>query len=186
MASWRRKENERIQQAEERQLMLSLTKSLCSRSRRCFTPNNSQQYPNLQSFERLSEFDCNAWMKPYKQLYAGPYTVMEETTINLARDFPYRLAWGTSPTPDFSIKLYHSRIKFKKEGESGTIPIHKNLQPTKSIPEKGRFVLVSDPIPTSSVPTPTPLESKLLSVRFPRLKDKIFQSLLSDMQESSC
>ncbi|XP_048347804.1 uncharacterized protein LOC125430094 isoform X2 [Sphaerodactylus townsendi] len=134
-ASWRRKEHERIQQAEERRLMLSLEKNLCSRSRCCFTPNNSRQYQNLQSSEHFPDF--NEWMKPYKELYLRPYTVMEETTINIAQDFPYR-----------------------------------------------RFVLVCEPPSTSSVPSPTPMESKLLSARFPKLKDKIYQSLLSDMQES--
>ncbi|XP_048347803.1 uncharacterized protein LOC125430094 isoform X1 [Sphaerodactylus townsendi] len=181
-ASWRRKEHERIQQAEERRLMLSLEKNLCSRSRCCFTPNNSRQYQNLQSSEHFPDF--NEWMKPYKELYLRPYTVMEETTINIAQDFPYRLAWGTPTTPNLGIKLYHPPTKFSKEGSSAITPTDKSLHPTKSIPTKGRFVLVCEPPSTSSVPSPTPMESKLLSARFPKLKDKIYQSLLSDMQES--
>ncbi|XP_077181487.1 uncharacterized protein LOC143831866 [Paroedura picta] len=183
-ASWRRKENERIQQAEERHSALSRAKSLCSRNRCGFTPNNSQQYPSVQTSEYLPEFDYTSWMKPDKRFYIRPYTVMEETTINLPRDFPYRLAWGTSSTPDLDIKLYPSRMKFNKEGKSDISPIEKNLQPTQSIPTKGRFILAYDPNSPTPIPAPTRLESKLLGVRFPRLKDKIFQSLLSEMQES--
>ncbi|XP_061474384.1 uncharacterized protein LOC133380669 [Rhineura floridana] len=181
VVAWRRKQNERIQQAEERRLMLELETRVCSRSH-CFTPNNSQQYQNLQSSENIPE-NLFTWMKPYKQNHGRPYTVMEETTINLPRDFPYRLAWGTPTSPDVDIKLYQPKMKFSKDHKIGNLLLEKKLQPTKSIPDRGRFILVNDPISVPSTPSLSPLESKLLSTRFPRQKEKILRSLFSNMQE---
>nr|XP_020670827.1 uncharacterized protein C3orf22 homolog isoform X3 [Pogona vitticeps] len=131
VVAWRRKQNERIRQAEERRLLLELRKRPCSRNH-CFTPTNSQQYQNLQSSENLSE-TLFTLMKPWmKQHHSRPYTVMEETIVNLPRDFPYR-----------------------------------------------RYILMNDPVSAPSTPALSPLESKLLSVRFPKQKEKILCSLIS-------
>ncbi|XP_042305937.1 uncharacterized protein C3orf22 homolog [Sceloporus undulatus] len=123
-------------------------------------------------------------MKPYKQNHTRPYTVMEETTIRLPRDFPYRLAWGTPTTEDLGIKLYCPKMKLSKEHKISGLPVEKKLEPTKSIPVKGRYILVTKPVSAPSTPPMSPLESKLLSVRFPKMKEKILRSLLSDVQES--
>ncbi|XP_032997762.1 uncharacterized protein LOC117042324 [Lacerta agilis] len=181
VVAWRRKQNERIRQAEERRLMHELAKRSCSRNH-CFTPSNSQQYQNLQSSENFPE-NLFTWMKPYKQHHGRPYTVMEETTINLPRDFPYRLAWGTPTTQDVDIKLYHPKVKFDKEHKISGLHLEKNLQPTQSIPARGRFILVNDPVGVPSTPPLSPLESRLLSARFPKQKERILNSLFTNMQE---
>ncbi|XP_062825873.1 uncharacterized protein LOC100552577 isoform X2 [Anolis carolinensis] len=175
--TWRRRQNELICQAEERRILLELNKRLCSRNH-CFTPTNSQQYQHLQPSESLPE-TLFSWMQPDK--HSHPYTVMEETIIKLPRDFPYRLAWGTPATQDLGIKLYCPKMKLNKERKMSSLLIEKNLQPTKSIPEKGRYILVNDQVPASSTPPMSPLESKLLSVRFPKMKEKILCSLMSDL-----
>ncbi|KAM6473988.1 uncharacterized protein PHA67_006583 [Liasis olivaceus] len=118
------------------------------------------------------------WMKPCKQYHGRPYTVMEETTINLPRDFPYRLAWGTPITQDLNIKLYHPKLKFRKEQRISRLLEEKILQPTRSIPDKGRYILVNDSNPAPSAPVMSSLESRLLSARFPGQKEKILRSLL--------
>ncbi|XP_053145870.1 uncharacterized protein LOC128342526 isoform X2 [Hemicordylus capensis] len=194
--SWRRRENERIQQVEERRrLIQEFERRPCSRNR-CFTPTNSQQYQNLQPSESLPEAFFT-WMKPYSQIPRRPYTVMEETTIHLPRDFSYRLAWGTPTTQNLEIKMYQPRMKFSKslsqelskenskdhskdhskDRRMSSLPVERDLQPTRSIPDKGKYILVNDPIPASSTPALSPLESKLLSARFPRQKEKILRSL---------
>ncbi|XP_044307078.1 uncharacterized protein LOC123034070 [Varanus komodoensis] len=177
VVAWRRKQKEHIQQVEERHVMQQLKQKLCSRNH-CFTPNNSQQYLNLESSENFPE-TLLTWMKPYKQPPRRPYTVMEETTINLPRDFPYRLAWGTPTTKDLDIKLYHPKMEFSKQHKISNLPVERSLQRSKSIPEKGRFILVREPIPAPSAPLLSPLEKRLLSARFPKQKEKV-HSLLSD------
>nr|XP_034960877.1 uncharacterized protein LOC118080053 [Zootoca vivipara] len=179
VVAWRRKQNERIRQAEERRLIQELAKRSCSRNH-CFTPSNSQQYQNLQSSDNFPE-SLYTWMKPYRQHPGRPYTVMEETTINLPRDFPYRLAWGTSTTQDVDIKLYHPKVKFDKEHKINSLHVEKNLQPTQSIPARGRFILVNDPVGVPSTPPLSPLESRLLSARFPKQKEKILNSLCTNV-----
>ncbi|XP_060615875.2 uncharacterized protein [Anolis sagrei] len=180
--TWKKRQNERIWQAEERRILLELNKRPCSKNR-CFTPTNSQQYQYLQPSESLPE-TLFSWMTPDKQNRSHPYTVMEETIIKLPRDFPYRLAWGTPATQELGIKLYCPKMKLSKERKMSNLLIEKNLQPTKSIPEKGRYLLVSDQVPAPSTPPMSLLESKLLSVRFPKMKEKILCSLMSDLQGS--
>ncbi|CAI5767403.1 acute regulatory, mitochondrial-like [Podarcis lilfordi] len=181
VVAWRRKQNERIRQAEERRLMQEHARRSCSRNH-CFTPSNSLQYQNLQSPENFPE-NLFAWMKPYRQHQGRPYTVMEETTINLPREFPYRLAWGTPTTQDVDIKLYRPKVKFDKERKISSLHVEKNLQPTQSIPARGRFILVNDPVGVPSTPPLSPLESRLLSARFPKQKEKILNSLFTNVQE---
>ncbi|XP_026576572.1 uncharacterized protein LOC113449679 [Pseudonaja textilis] len=170
-----RKENEAIQQKEEQSLTPEFEKRSFSH-RYCFTPNNSLQYQTLEYPNIVSE-SFFAMMKPFKQYQRHPYTVMEETTINLPRDFPYRLAWGTPTSQDLKIKLYHPKLKLRKEQGASKVVQEKTLQPTRSIPDKGRYILVNDPNSAPSVPPMSLLESRLLSARFPVQKEKILRSL---------
>ncbi|XP_039187516.1 uncharacterized protein LOC120302725 [Crotalus tigris] len=170
-----RKENERIQQVEEQSLTQEFEKKLSSH-RHCFTPNNSQQYQSLE-YSKIVSDSFFALMKPFKQYQRRPYTVMEESTINLPRDFPYRLAWGTPTTQDLNIKLYHPKLKFRKEQGTSKVIQERTLQPTRSIPDKGRYILVNDPNSSPSAPVMSSLESRLLSARFPAQRERVLRSL---------
>ncbi|ETE67683.1 hypothetical protein L345_06537, partial [Ophiophagus hannah] len=87
------------------------------------------------------------------------------------------LAWGTPTSQDLNIKLYHPKLKLRKEQGTSKVIQEKTLQPTRSIPDKGRYILVNDPNSAPSVPPMSLLESRLLSARFPVQKEKILRSL---------
>ncbi|KAJ6628658.1 hypothetical protein lerEdw1_014702 [Lerista edwardsae] len=184
VATQRKKEYERIQQAEERRLKRELERKPCSRNH-CFTPTNSQQYSNIDSTPYFPA-TLVTWMKPYKQQAASrPYAVIEETTINLPRDFPYRLAWETPTSDVLDIKLYYPKKKFQPECKLSNMILDKGLQPTKSIPDKGRYILVTEPVSEPALPALSPLENRLLSVRFPKQKERILRTVFSNLPDPS-
>ncbi|KAG6939364.1 hypothetical protein G0U57_001463, partial [Chelydra serpentina] len=78
-------------------------------------------------------------------------------------------------THDLEAKPRYPRMMLDlfKEGKASSLLVERNLQPTKSIPSKGRYILVNAETPSisSTPPVSSPLEDRLLSVRFPKQKE---------------
>nr|XP_025038925.1 uncharacterized protein C3orf22 homolog isoform X1 [Pelodiscus sinensis] len=187
LETWRRKENERTEHARKKRAILELQKlqhlQFPTSHWCCTQPITSQQYPNMQISENQSEMEFAAWMQPHRksQVLSYPSTVMEEAPINFSREFPYRLAWGPVTTHDPDSKLRYPRMKLDtcKDGKASSLLVERKLQPTRSIPSKGRHILVNPETPSisSTLPISSPLEDRLLSVRFPPKKERKLQTL---------
>ncbi|XP_074929200.1 uncharacterized protein LOC116827098 isoform X2 [Chelonoidis abingdonii] len=187
LETWRRKENERTEHAKKKRAILELQKlqhlHFPTSHWFCTRPATSQQYQNLQISENLFETEFAAWMQPHKKFHvlSHPRAVMQEGPINFSREFPYRLAWGPVTNHDLEAKLCYPRtmLDLFKEGKASSLLVERNLQPTKSIPSKGRYILVNAETPSisSTPPVSSPLEDRLLSVRFPKQKERMRQTL---------
>ncbi|XP_065406983.1 uncharacterized protein LOC101953297 isoform X2 [Chrysemys picta bellii] len=195
LETWRRKENERTEHAKKKRAILELQKlqhlHFPTSHWFCARPATSQQYQNLQISENLFETELAAWMQPHKKSHvlSHPCAVMQEAPINFSREFPYRLAWGPVTTHDLEGKLRYPRtmLDLFKEGKASSLLVERNLQPTKSIPSKGRYILVNAETPSisSTPPVSSPLEDRLLSVRFPKQKERMLQTLPHSVHKQS-
>ncbi|XP_044878616.1 uncharacterized protein LOC123373646 isoform X1 [Mauremys mutica] len=195
LETWRRKENERTEHAKKKRAILELQKlqhlHFPTSHWFCTRPATSQQYQNLQISENLFEIEFAAWMQPHKKSHvlSHPCAVMQEGPINFSREFPYRLAWGPVTTHDLEAKLCYPRtmLDLFKEGKASSLLVERNLQPTRSIPSKGRYILVNAETPSisSTPPVSSPLEDRLLSVRFPKQKERMRQTLPHSVHKQS-
>ncbi|XP_073210839.1 uncharacterized protein [Lepidochelys kempii] len=195
LETWRRKENERTEHAKKKRAILELQKlqhlHFPTSHWFCTQPATSQQYQNLQISENLFETEFAAWMQPHKKSHvlSHPCAVMQEAPINFSREFPYRLAWGPVTTHDLEAKLRYPRTMqgLFKDGKASSLLVERNLQPTKSIPSKGRYILVNAETPSisSTPPVSSPLEERLLSVRFPKQKKRVLQTLPHNVHKHS-
>ncbi|XP_074862045.1 uncharacterized protein LOC142019288 [Carettochelys insculpta] len=194
LETWKRKENERTEHAKKKRAILELQKlqhlQFPTSHWCCTQPATSQQYQNLQIPENLFEMEFAAWMQPHKKSHVlcYPSMVMQEAPINFSKEFPYRLAWGPVTTHDLDAKLHCPRTSLDlRKGKANSFLVDRNLQPTRSIPSKGRHILVNAATPSisSNLPVSSPLEKRLLSVRFPKQKQRMLQTLPHNVHRQS-
>ncbi|XP_043932369.1 uncharacterized protein LOC122806206 [Protopterus annectens] len=185
-----KKENEREEQIKERECWIDnqlrhhevLKKKRTERAksaqeRRTYLEHQRvQRYQDLQSCKET--YNLQQSTRPLLEGIPCPTPVphnsscpIEIRTSNFLMNHPFRLPWQQKQADELC-EEYCEPQKTKKALNTGRAwnmlqLINQGRQPSKSIPNKGQYILIKTECNSQPFPSPTPLEARLLRDRFP-------------------